>query len=72
MVHPFREVNGRLSRLLANIMALQAGHPMLDFSVMVGNKQRYFAAVQAGLDDYEPMRALFRQVLHETQQNANG
>ena len=72
LIHPFREGNGRLSRLLANIMALQAGQPMLDFSAMDDNKQRYFAAVQAGLDDYEPMKTLFRQVLHETRQNAGG
>ncbi|ESS67474.1 hypothetical protein MGMO_164c00090 [Methyloglobulus morosus KoM1] len=72
LVHPFREGNGRLSRLLANIMALQAGQPMLDFSAMDNNKQRYFAAIQAGLDDYEPMKALFRQVLLETQQSAGG
>lgn len=73
LIHPFREGNGRLSRLLANIMVLQAGQPMLDFSYMDENKQEYFAAVQAGLDDYEPMKAIFRQVLHETQQqNAGG
>ena len=32
----------------------------------------YFAAIQAGLDNYEPMKAIFRQVLHETQLNSNG
>jgi len=31
LIHPFREGNGRLSRLLANVMALQAGQPMLDY-----------------------------------------
>lgn len=72
LIHPFREGNGRFSRLLANIMALQAGQPLLDFSAMDDNKQRYFAAIQAGLDDYGPMKTIFRQVLHETQQNADG
>ena len=72
LIHPFREGNGRLSRLLANIMALQAGQPMLDFSVMDEQKENYFSAVQAGLDNYEPMKSIFRQVLHETQQNAGG
>jgi len=72
LVHPFREGNGRLSRLLANIMALQAGQPMLDFSVMDEKKAQYFLAIQAGLDNYEPMKAIFRQVLHETQKNAGG
>lgn len=69
LIHPFREGNGRLSRLLANVMALQAGQQMLDFSYLDKNKSEYFAAVQAGLDDNEPMKAIFRQVLHETQQN---
>ena len=72
LVHPFREGNGRLSRLLANIMALQAGQPMLDFSVMDEKKAQYFLAIQAGLDNYKPMKAIFRQVLHETQKNAGG
>jgi len=72
LVHPFREGNGRLSRLLANIMALQAGQPMLDFSVMDEKKAEYFAAIQAGLENYEPMKVIFRQVLRETQKNAGG
>jgi len=37
LVHPFREGNGRLSRLLANVMALQAGWPELDFSAWDAN-----------------------------------
>lgn len=72
LIHPFREGNGRLSRLLANIMALQADQPMLDFSVMENKKAQYFSAIQAGLDDYEPMKSIFRQVLRETQLNADG
>ena len=72
LIHPFREGNGRLSRLLANIMVLQAGQPMLYFSVMDAKKAQYFLAIQAGLDNYEPMKAIFRQVLHDTQLNLNG
>jgi len=72
LIHPFREGNGRLSRLLANIMALQADQPMLDFSVMEDKKAQYFSAIQAGLDDYEPMKSIFRQVLRETQLNTDG
>ncbi len=34
LIHPFREGNGRLSRLLAIVMALQAGQPILDFTYM--------------------------------------
>jgi len=69
LVHPFREGNGRLSRLLAVIMALQAGQPLLDFTYMDNNKELYFSAVQAGLDNIEPMKDVFKQVLHDSQQN---
>lgn len=72
LVHPFREGNGRLSRLLAVIMALQAGQPLLDFTYMDNNKELYFSAVQAGLDNIEPMKDVFRQVLHDSQQNVGG
>ncbi len=67
LVHPFREGNGRLSRLLAVVMALQAGQPPLDFSYMDNNKNEYFSAIRAGLDNYQPMKDLFRQVLRDSQ-----
>lgn len=67
LIHPFREGNGRLSRLLAVVMALQAGRPVLDFSWLDQHKDKYFLAVQAGLDNVEPMKAVFRQVLRDTE-----
>ena len=67
LLHPFREGNGRLSRLLAMIMALQAGRPILDFSWLDKHKKEYFLAIQAGLDNAEPMKAVFRQVLRDTE-----
>jgi cell filamentation protein len=68
LIHPFREGNGRLSRLLATLMALQAGLPLLDFSGIRGKKREaYFAAVQAGMSrNYAPMEAIFRAVLAKT------
>ncbi len=66
LVHPFREGNGRLSRLIATVMALQAGNSALDFSFLDRNKSRYFSAIQAGLVDTKPMSDLFRQVLLES------
>lgn len=65
LIHPFREGNGRLSRLLSQLMALQAGLPLLNFSGIKG-KQRvaYFAAVRAGMGrDYAPMVEIFRKVV---------
>jgi len=69
LIHPFREGNGRLGRLLAILMALQAGKPPLDFTYLTKNKEQYIAAIHAGLDDVEPMKEVFRQVLHASQQN---
>ncbi len=68
LIHPFREGNGRVGRLLAVLMAFQAGLPGLDFMGIRGKKRKaYFAAVQSGLDrDYEPMKKIFRSVLSST------
>lgn len=68
LIHPFREGNGRVARILATIMATQAGLPLLDFSSLKGKKKdEYFAAVRAGLDrDYRPMSGIFEAVVKKT------
>jgi cell filamentation protein len=65
LIHPFREGNGRLARLLATLMALQADLPSLDFGGIRGpRRQEYFAAVRSGLErDYEPMERIFTAVI---------
>jgi len=69
LIHPFREGNGRIARLLSMLMGLQAGLPPLDFSELQGvNRDAYFAAVQAGMDrDYKPMEGIFSEVIEWTQ-----
>jgi cell filamentation protein len=69
LIHPFREGNGRVSRLVATLMALQAGYPLLDFSPVTGAaRERYFSAVQAGLDrNYVPMKTLFAEIISATE-----
>ena len=49
-------------------MALQAGLPLLDFSVMAGTgKPAYVAAIQAGMDkDYAPMERLFGEIIEQS------
>lgn len=56
LIHPFREGNGRLSRLLADVMAVQAGHQPLDYSNWERAKPAYIGAIHAGFSgDYGPM-----------------
>ena len=41
LIHPFRDGNDRLSRLLADVMAVQAGYQPLDYSCWDQNKPEY-------------------------------
>jgi len=54
--------------MLATLMALQAGLPVLDFSLLDGDRrEEYFAAVRAGLDrDYLPMKRLFADIIEKS------
>jgi hypothetical protein len=63
-----REGNGRMARLFATLMALQAGLPPLDFGELKGMKRKeYFAAIRAGLDrDYKAMEEIFSGVIQRT------
>ena len=65
LIHPFREGNGRLSRLLADVMAVQAGHNPLDYSAWERHKDQYIAAIHAGVAmNYEPMKFWVRRALN--------
>lgn len=68
LIHPFREGNGRLARMLSILMGLQAGLPLLDFgNIKSKKKKEYFAAVQAGMDrNYAPMEKIFSDVIGRT------
>lgn len=72
LIHPFREGNGRLARLLAILMGLQADLPMLVFDEMEGERREgYFAAVQTGMGrDYEPMKEIFRRIIVQSRAEA--
>lgn len=65
LIHPFREGNGRLGRLLTILMASQSGLPPLNFDQIKGKKcQEYFAAVRAGLErNYKSMEKIFHDVI---------
>lgn len=68
LVHPFREGNGRIARWVADIMALQAGHPLPAYCFAgrgsSAEKRRYLDAVKRGyLKDYRPLTAFFADAL---------
>ena len=68
LIHPFREGNGRLARVLSTLMVLQAGLPLLDFSLIAGaEKKTYFAAIQEGMaKNYQPMEKLFAGIIERS------
>lgn len=72
LIHPFRDGNGRLARLLATLMALQAGLPPLDFTELAQEKRDvYFAAVRNGQElEYGPMEEIFRGVIAQSEHSA--
>lgn len=74
LIHPFREGNGRIARILSTLMAFQAGLQMLNFKEITGGKiKHYFAAVNHGLNrDYRPMEKLFEQIIVTTQKTKSG
>ena len=64
LIHPFREGNGRISRLVMDVMATQAGYEPLDYSLWDKHKNFYFGSIQAGVaGDYQHIERLVRDIL---------
>ena len=64
LIHPFREGNGRLSRLLLDVLAYKAGYQLLDYSLWDEHKAFYFKSIQAGaVGDFSHIKRLVRDVL---------
>lgn len=61
LIHPFLDGNGRLARLVAVLMASQAGINPLRLSALAGQGQRtYERAIHAAMHrDYAPLETLF-------------
>ena len=66
LIHPFREGNGRISRLLMNVMAIEAGFEPIDYQLWEHNKAFYFKSIQAGvMENYQYIERLVRDVLEQ-------
>jgi len=68
LIHPFRDGNGRLARLVADLMAMQAGLPSPAYGFTgLGSKARkakYLEAVRRGyMQDYGALADFFREAV---------
>ncbi|MGO8857035.1 MAG: Fic/DOC family protein, partial [Steroidobacteraceae bacterium] len=73
LVHPFRDGNGRLARLLMLLIALQAGLPPSDFSPLARRgKRTYIAGIHAALNrDYASTAMMARVIERSTRRAAS-
>lgn len=68
-VHPFRDGNGRVGRLLLAVMMAAEGHEPVYLSPFIeASKQRYYDALKAAqaLGDYSPLTILLADAVTET------
>lgn len=68
LIHPFRDGNGRLARLMAVLMARQAGVDPLDFRPLDrSGKRNYIAGIHEAMGcNYAPLAEQFRLVIDAT------
>ena len=72
IIHPFREGNGRTARLLADLMAIQASQPPINFASIDQTEndegfQQYIMAIHAGVDgNYKPIEEIFKKLLAQS------
>lgn len=70
-IHPFKDYNGRVARLLTNLLALNFGLPVLEIKAETGaDRQRYIKAMKAAdQHDYSKLEKLLVGALKESLEN---
>ena len=67
-IHPFREGNGRLSRLIGDIILAKNGFPMIGLNLK--ESDNYLEKVHQGYQcDYEPMKELLKSKIEDELMN---
>ncbi|WP_439184752.1 Fic/DOC family protein [Carboxylicivirga taeanensis] len=63
-IHPFREANGRVARILANMMAIKQGYDFLGFYKITQRQFKdYIIAVQSAAEhNYQPMTQIISAI----------
>jgi cell filamentation protein len=76
IIHPFREGNGRIGRLIADLMVLQAGYPPLIFDIegKPRNKKLYFDAMKEVFvnKNYDMLKNIIEKAMQLGIQKARG
>lgn len=69
-IHPFKDYNGRVARLLTNLLVLNFGLPVLEIKAETGaDRQRYIKAMKsADQNDFSKLERLIADALKESLQ----
>ena len=70
-IHPFNDYNGRVARILTNLLLLNLGFPILEIKADTGDdRDAYIQAMKAAdQHDYSKLEGLIAAALNESLEN---